>query len=279
MTAALELSHVSKQYKNFQLNDITFSLPKGCIMGLIGDNGAGKTTTIKLILDQVKKSTGTIRIDGLDSKNPHARDHIGVVLDECHFHEMLRPAMISTIMRGMCKNWDDDLFRSYLSRLSVPNKTVKEFSKGMKMKLSIAAALAHHPKLLILDEATAGLDPVVRNDILDIFYDFIQDEEHSILMSTHITSDLEQVADYITFLHNGQLILSDTKDSIDERFAVLKCGALSDVDKSDIIRYRKNRFGHEILVSGNAKKKYRNLISEQITLETLMLFYAKGESI
>ncbi len=279
----LQVENLSKQYDKFKLNNISFSLPKGCIMGFIGENGAGKTTTIKLILNLIKRDSGNIKIFGLDNieYEKEIKEQIGVVLDESYFHDSLRPTDISKIMKNVFSNWDDDLFVSYLDKFNLPdNKIIKDYSKGMKAKLAIATALAHKPKLLILDEATSGLDPIVRSEILDIFLDFIQDDEHSILLSSHITSDLEKVADYITFIHEGNIIFSESKDNLIYNYGLLKCGLneFSKIDSSDIIGYRKNDFGYDVLVKNKMqmRMKYKNYIIDSTSLEEIMLFYIKG---
>ena len=281
----LQVENLSKQYDNFRLNNISLSLPKGCIMGFIGENGAGKTTTIKLLLNLIKKDSGSVKIFGLDNIEceKEIKEQIGVVLDESYFHDNLRPTDISKILNKVFSNWDDDLFVSYLNKFNLPdNKIIKDFSKGMKAKLAIATALAHRPKLLILDEATSGLDPIVRSEILDIFLEFIQDDEHSILLSSHITSDLEKIADYITFIHEGNIVFSESKDNLIYNYGLLKCG-LNDfvkIDSADVIGYRKNDFGYDILVKNKArmKTKYRDYIIDSTNLEEIMLFYIKGIS-
>ena len=284
MNNAIEIQNLSKGFEKFQLNNISLTLPKGSIMGLIGENGAGKTTTIKLMLNQLKADSGNIHILGLDhiQDEKKMKEEIGVVFDESYFHENIKPTHISKIMDRIYNNWDEPLFFEYLKKFHLPeNKIIKEFSRGMKMKLSIATALSHHPKLLILDEATSGLDPIMRIEILDIFLDFIQDEEHSILFSSHITSDLEKVADYITFLHEGEIIFCKPKDELLYDYGLLLCGAadFSTIDKGDIIGHRENRFGHEILIRNKEKmeQKYKGLTIDSVTIEDIMLFYVKGE--
>lgn len=284
MNYAIEISGLSKRFDGFQLKNVDLALPQGSIMGFIGENGAGKTTTIKLMLNQLKADSGSIRILGLDYKKGEKKlkNEIGVVFDESYFHENLQPRHISKIMKHIYTQWDESLFHEYLGRFRLPaDKATKELSRGMKMKLSIATALAHHPKLLILDEATSGLDPIIRNEILDIFLDFIQDEEHSILFSSHITSDLEKVADYVTFLHEGEIIFSRSKDELLYDYGMLRCGAedFKTVDKGDIVGHRESRFGHEILVSDKEqmKRKYKGLTIDSVTLEDIMLFYVKGD--
>lgn len=217
MENILEVKNLCKNYDKFSLKNISLNLPKGTIMGLVGENGAGKSTTIKAILNLVHTSDGNIKIFGLDCKEHEMeiKEDIGIVLDEGFVSEYLNPKDINTIMKDMYKNWDEELYFKYLADFKLPeDKISKEYSSGMKMKLKIAVALAHHPKLLILDEPTSGLDPVARNDILDIFQDFIQDEEHGIFVSSHITSDLESIADYITFINNGEIVLSKTRDEL-----------------------------------------------------------------
>lgn len=286
MTNSIEISGLCKSYGDFALDHIDLTLPGGSIMGLIGENGAGKTTTIKCILNLIRRDAGAITLMGYDNiaQEQQAKAEVGVVLDECYFHDTLRPTDIHTILSRVYENWDKALFASCLKKFQLPEcKYVKEFSRGMKMKLSLAAALAHHPKLLILDEATAGLDPVVRDEILDEFLNFIQDEEHSILISSHITSDLEKVADYITYLHQGKVVLSEAKDVIQDSYGRLGCTAadLLTVDSKDLVRVRKGSYGCEALVSDRAafRKKYPQLMVEPISLEDIMLFIGKGESV
>lgn len=281
---AIEIKNLTKKYRNFTLDDVSFSVPSGSIMGFIGENGAGKTTTIKLILNALKKDHGTIEVLGLDHINDEKamKEQIGVVLDESHFHDGLRPMEISKIMKCIYSNWDEPLFIQYLNKFHIAtNKNFKEFSRGTKMKFSLAVALSHHPKLLILDEATSGLDPVVRNEILDIFFDFIQDEDHSILISSHITSDLEKIADYITFIHQGKLVLSEATDTLLSTYGLLLCGSADyeNIDKTHMLGYRKNAFGYEVLVKNkeDMKKNYPNYTIDPIHLELLMTLYMKGE--
>lgn len=277
---ALKLSNVTKKYDGFILDNINIELPQGCIMGFVGENGAGKSTTIKLILDLINRDSGSIEVLGMDNQKAgkEIRENIGVVLDESCFHENLTYVQISKVMKNIYKSWDENEFQEYIKRFSLdPKKTVKEYSRGMKMKLSIAVALAHHPKLLILDEATSGLDPVARDEILDVFYDFIQDEQHSIFISSHITSDLEKICDYITFIHNGQIVLSTARDELSENFGILKCSEeeLEKVDKSIITGIKRNKFGVEALV----KKNYLgdSFIVDKASIEDIMLFFVKGD--
>ena len=286
MTNCIEISGLNKAYAGFALRDISLTLPGGAIMGLIGENGAGKTTTLKCILNLIRRDSGEITLFGYDNRTVDtvAKQDIGVVLDECVFHDTLCPKDLETILAPVYDRWDSDLFRHYLDKFSLPHrKFIKEFSRGMKMKLSLAAALAHRPRLLILDEATAGLDPVVRDEILDEFLGFICDEEHSILISSHITSDLEKVADYITYLHQGQVVLSDSKDEILEHYGRVGCTQtdLQTIAPEDYLRVRRGSFGCEILIKNRTvfARKYPRLPVDRVTLEDIMLFIGKGEPV
>ncbi len=284
MEPILKVENLSKKYDGFALKNISFNLPKGSIMGLVGENGAGKTTTIKLILNLVKKDGGNINIFNLDNieDEQKIKENIGVVFDNSYFHDNLMPKDISKIMNNIYSNWEDDIFLDYLRIFKLPkDKEVKEFSKGMKMKLSIAVALSHNPQLLILDEPTSGLDPIVRSEILDIFLDYIQDEEKSILFSTHITSDLDKIADYITFIHDGEIILSESKEELISNYGIIKCGKndFQRIAKEDIIGYRKNQFSYEVLLKDKSKNsiKYKDFIIDSANLEDIMLFYIRSE--
>lgn len=276
----LKIENLTKNYTDFTLNNISFDLPKGSIMGLIGENGAGKTTTIKLILNLIKKDKGNIKIFGMDNiQNEHKiKQKIGVVLDESYFHDNLRPKDISLIMGNIYEDWDKNGFLDYVRKFKLPtDKDVKDFSKGMKMKLSIATALSHNPQFLILDEPTGGLDPIVRSEILDIFLDFIQDEEKSILFSTHITSDLDKIADYITFIHNGEMVFSNSNDEMINNYGIIKCGSddFNKIDKGDIVGYRKSQFGYEVLIKNKASNKYYDYVVDPANLEDIMLYYIR----
>lgn len=285
MTNCIEIKGLCKSYGDFALKNIDLTLPGGSILGLIGENGAGKTTTIKCILNLIRRDAGEITLLGYDNIREErlAKADVGLVLDECFFHDTLRAKDVGKILAPAYKNWDGALFRSYLDKFGLPEKKlIKEFSRGMKMKLSLSAALAHHPKLLILDEATAGLDPVVRDEILDEFLGFIQDEDHAILMSSHITSDLEKVADYIAYIHQGEVVLSDAKDNILDSYGRVGCTAaqLETIDPHDVLRTRRGTFGCEALVKDRAAfaRKYPMLMVERTTLEDIMLFVGKGET-
>ena len=284
MTNAIEIRGLCKSFGDFALDHIDLTLPGGSIMGLIGENGAGKTTTIKCILNLIRRDAGEISIWGRDNLREEraAKAGVGVVLDECFFHDSLRPRDLDRVLGPVFPDWDRGLYGDYLDKFRLPaNKLIREFSRGMKMKLSLAAALAHRPRLLILDEATAGLDPVVRDEILDEFLAFIQDEDHAILISSHITSDLEKAADYITYLHQGKVVLSEAKDVILDSYgrAAGTAEQFAQVDPADLVRVRRGSFGWEGLVADRAafRRKYRDLLVEKTTLEDIMLFIGKGE--
>ena len=283
MENILEAKNLCKKYNQFELKNVNLTLPKGMIMGLIGENGAGKTTTIKSILN-LTNSTGEINIFGLNVKkyDKKIKQDIGVVLNENFFSEYLNPKDINKIMKNIYKNWDEKLYFKYLEDFKLPqNKISKEFSSGMKMKLKIAVALAHHPKLLILDEPTSGLDPVARSEILGIFQDFIQNGENSILVSSHITSDLEHIADYITFINDGEIVLSKTRDELLEEYGIVKCNKaeFEKINKKDYVKYKVNRYEYDVLVENKSefKRKYDFNVIDKPTLEDIMLIYIKGE--
>ena len=284
MENILEVKNLCKRYEGFELKNINIELPKGMIMGLIGENGAGKTTTIKSILNTIHIDGGEVKIFGLEmQKNEkQIKEQIGVVLDESFLSEYLNAVDVNKIMKNIYKNWDEKQYFKYIDEFKLPkNKILKDFSSGMKMKLKITTALSHNPKLLILDEPTSGLDPIARNDILDIFQEFIKDGEKSILVSSHITSDLEHIADYITFINNGEIILAKTREELLEDFGIVKCTKeeFEKIDKKDYIKYKKNKYEYSILVENKFefKKKYDIEIIDRPTIEDIMLIYIKGE--
>ncbi|MDD2504305.1 MAG: ABC transporter ATP-binding protein [Candidatus Neomarinimicrobiota bacterium] len=278
---AIEIQNLTKSYGDFTLKNISFSLPMGTIMGLVGENGAGKSTTIKLIMDTVTADCGTISVLGMSNKSKEftaLKQDIGVVLDEAYFPEVLNAKNINSVMRASYQNWNEDVYFSYIKRFSLPlGKQFKDYSRGMKMKLSIAVALSHNPKLLILDEATSGLDPMVRDEILDVFNDFTRDETHSILLSSHIVSDLEKICDYITFIHKGSLMLCEEKDVIIDKYAVVKLSNndFGTVPTDAIVRKKKTSFGYDALVL--KEKINASLKTEHTRLEDIIIFMAKEE--
>lgn len=282
MEQAIIVSHLTKHYKDFSLQDVSFSVPQGSIMGFIGENGAGKTTTLKSILGLIHTDGGEVKVLG---KNPRTQRReigmeIGAVLDGGFFYEGMRARDISSVMVRLHPHWDTALFNEYCKRFSVPdNKPAKEFSKGMKAKLSLITALSHKPKLLILDEPTSGLDPVVRSEMLDIFQEFIEDETHSILLSSHITSDLEKIADYITFVHAGKIVFSETTTQMQEQYAIVKCatGEADRLTAAIVAGRRDTRFDTELLVSNapEVRRAYPQLLMEQARIDDIMTFFAK----
>ena len=274
---AIEINGLTKEYKDFKLDNITLKLPSGCIMGLVGENGAGKSTTIKLILGMIKKQSGSVTVLGKDN-SVMDKDDIGIVLDEVGIPDCLNAVQVGKIMKNIYKKWDSAVYEGYLNRLSVPaNKKFKDFSKGMKMKLGLAVALSHDPKLLILDEATSGLDPVVRDDLLDIFAEFTRNEEHSILISSHIVSDLEKICDYIAFINKGRLMLCEEKDALYEQFGVIHCSK-DDFDHipHDAVKGKKiTPYGVDAIVRRDAVPNNADIRS--VSIEELFVFMVKEE--
>jgi len=281
MENILEIKNLTKHYDGFTLDKVSLALPKGSIMGFIGSNGAGKTTTIKLILNLIHRDGGDVKVFGLDNLKyeKQIKENLGVVFDESSFPINMRVPHIDKVLSKIYKNWDATVFSNYIHKFNLPvSKDIKDFSRGMKMKLSIAIALSHHAKLLILDEATSGLDPVVRDEILDVFLEFIQDENNSIFVSSHIISDIEKVADYITFINNGKIVFCESKDQLLNNYGILKCrhAEFERLDRTYVKGYRKNQFGVEALV---VKDKFRGSYTiDRASIEDIMLYTIKGES-
>ncbi len=277
----IEVNHINKKYEQFQLNNVSFTVPAGCIVGFIGENGAGKTTTIKSILNCIMIDQGEIKLFGKPISN-EIKEEIGVVFDQNFFYEGLSAKDIDLILKNTYKNWDSQLFYHYCADWELPvNRAMKQLSKGMKMKVSIAAALAHHPKLLILDEATSGLDPISRNDILDIFLDFIQDEDHSIFFSSHITSDLEKIADRIIFIHKGKILFEKDKDELKDNYGVLKTQNEEILKDAHKLRQMRHTFGCEYLIDNRQQihQAYPEAVCDPISIDDLMVFYVKGDEL
>ena len=283
MDNILEVNNLNKKYDGFELKNINFNLPKGMIMGLIGENGAGKTTTIKALLNLIKIDEGKIKIFGLDNREDEQKikEDIGIVLDDSFFPEVLTPKDIDKVMSSIYANWDAKMFFNYLEKFSLDSRQkIKTYSKGMRKKLEIITSLAHHPKLLILDEPTSGIDPVARKEILDLFQSFIENEDCSILFSTHITTDLEAIADYIVFINDGEIVLSKTGDEIMNNYGIVKCGEkdFAKILKEDYVRYLKNNYNYELLVldKDSFKRKYGDLVIDKVNLDELMVLMIKG---
>lgn len=276
---ALEIHSLTKSYPGFTLGPLDLTLPSGCILGLIGENGAGKSTTIKLILNMLHQNDGTITILGKDSReNVLARQDIGVVMDEQGIPPALNARQVGNIMKNIFRNWDMGAYVSYISALEIPEKKpFKDFSRGMKMKLGIAIALSHHPKLLLLDEATSGLDPVVRDQVVGMLEDFTRDENHTVLMSSHIVSDLERVCDYIAFLHKGKLMLYAEKDALLSQYGILRCTreALDGLGADAIVHRKDTPYGSEALVLRDAVPQ--GLEVGNVSIEELFVLMVKEE--
>ena len=288
MENILELQQVSKTFSksNFALENVTFSLPYGSILGFVGENGAGKTTTIGCILNTIAKDSGLVKLFGkeMTDAGTDMRERIGVVYDGDNFPAYWTAAQLAKVMSGFYKQWDNILFQKLLKEYKLPaNQKIKQYSRGMTMKLAIAVALSHHPQLLILDEATGGLDPVVRDEMLDTFLDFVQEEDHSILLSSHITSDLEKVADYITFIHNGKLILTVSKNDLVYNYAVMRCkkNQFLALDPADIIVYRKRDFQIDVLVSDckAMQRKYKEIVIDHVSVDEIFLLLVRGDHV
>lgn len=282
MENALEIAGLCKRYAGFALEDISFTLPRGCVMGLIGENGSGKTTTIKAVLDLIGRDAGEIRVLGLDNVRDGCavRERIGVVLEDSGFLNTMTARQVDRLMGKAYAGWDSAQFSGYMQRFGIDGrKKIKDYSKGMRMKLSIAAALSHGAELLLMDEPTSGLDPVVRDEVLDLFYDFMQDEEHAILLSSHITSDLDKIADYVTFVHQGRLLLSEPRDALLDTYGVLRCTAdqLAALDPDAVRAHRTGAFGCEALVRRDGVPQGWPV--ERTNIEQVMLLLTKGEEI
>lgn len=275
---ALEIRNLTKAYPGFTLDNLNLTLPSGCIMGLIGENGAGKSTTIKLILDMIHKDSGSITILGKDNTDgiELTKEDIGVVMDEVGIPECLTVKQVGNVMKNTFRNWDDAEYARLVQKLALPDKKqFKEFSRGMKMKLGIAIALSHDAKLLILDEATAGLDPVVRDEVVEMFSDFTRDENHSILISSHIVSDLEKLCDYIAFIHKGKLLLCEEKDQLLAEYGLIHCTSeeIQNLPATAIKYKKENPYGIEAMVQRGAVPAGVNV--SPISIEELFVFMVK----
>ena len=286
MNSALILKNVNKKYEksNFAIKDISFSIPEGSIVGFIGENGAGKSTTMNCILNVIRRDSGTIEIFGreMTDEDIDIRENIGVVYDSNNFPEYLTAKQLADILGRIYSKWDDFCFEQFLRRFGLPeSQKIKSYSRGMSMKLAIAVALSHDSKLLILDEATSGLDPIMRDEILDVLLEFVKQENHSILLSSHITSDLEKIADYIVFIHNGEIILNKTKDELINEYGVIRCSEndFYNILPEDILSSMKKDYQIDVLIKNKKlmEKKYKNLIIDSVSLDEIMLLLAKGE--
>ena len=274
----LEIRNLTKSYPGFMLDNLNLTLPSGCIMGLIGENGAGKSTTIKLILDMIHKDSGSITILGKDNTDSIelTKEDIGVVMDEVGIPECLTVKQVGNVMQHTFRNWNDAEYARLVQKLALPDKKqFKELSRGMKMKLGIAIALSHNAKLLLLDEATSGLDPVVRDEVVEMFSDFTRDENHSILISSHIVSDLEKLCDYVAFLHKGKLLLCEEKDQLLAEYGLIHCTSeeLQNLPVEAIKYKKENPYGIEAMVLRSAVPAGVNV--SPISIEELFVFMVK----
>lgn len=283
MDDLLTVRNLCKSYNTFSLKNVNLEVPKGSIVGFIGENGAGKTTTIKAIIGAIRPEEGSIEVLGerLEEGFTQVKQDLGVVIEGSFFYGDFTPKAISKVLKGLYEKWDQAVFDGYCHKYQLPlEKKIKEFSKGMRMKLSLTIALSHHAKLLILDEPTSGLDPIVRSEILDEFLAFIQDEDHGILLSSHITTDLEKVADYICFIHDGQIIFTEEKDELIYNYGVLKVGVsqFEELDLKDFIGWQKGQYQVEALVKDKRgmQQKYPNFTIDPVSLEEIMLFHVRG---
>lgn len=275
---AIEIKNLCKHYDGFSLDNLSLSVPKGSVMGFVGQNGAGKSTTIKAILNIIKKDSGEIKIFGLDhiKDEEDIKKNIAVVFDEIPFHDTLNANQINSILKHTFNSWDENAFYSYLKKFNLPRKkAIGQFSRGMKMKLQITASLSHNAKLLIMDEPTSGLDPVVRSEILDVFRDFLKSDDHTILLSSHITSDLERIADNIIFIHNGKLLLQGCKDDILYNHGIIKCKRedISKIPEESIVSIRTSDYSFSVMVNNIHNPNYAAFTTDSTSLDEILLYY------
>ena len=280
-TNAIEVRGLTKRYKDFALEGLDLALPYGCVLGLVGENGAGKSTTIRLIMDALERDGGTVTVLGRDNRSREfldLKEDIGVVLDETFVPEVINAKQLGKIMAGTYKNWDQAAYDGWIRRFELPlDKKFKDYSRGMTMKLGIAAALSHNAKLLLLDEATGGLDPMVREELLEVFADFAAEEGHAVLLSSHIVSDLERICDYIAFLHKGKLALCEEKDVLLDKYGILKCSReqLANIPEEAVHGKRVGTYGVEALVEREFMP--RDAVVDRANLEDIILYMVKGE--
>ena len=275
---AIEIKDLVKQFDNFKLGPINLTIPKGTIVGYIGQNGAGKSTTIKLLLGLLNKDSGEIKI--LDEINPSSvalKDKLGIVFDDLLVPEEMTLVDVEKFCSRVYSKWNKNSFYKFKEKFNLPEKKIiKNYSRGMKIKLSMAVALSHNAELLILDEATSGLDPIVREEILDLLLDFMQDENHTILISSHILSDLEKVADYIAFINDGKILFMETKDELKENYGIctLSNEEVTSIDEEAIVGRRVHSFGQELLVKKNLIPN--GIIFQKPSIEDIMIYFVKG---
>lgn len=284
MENAIEIKGLSKEYKDFKLDHISLNVPTGSVVGLIGENGAGKSTFIQAILGLINADYENINVFGKDLKmnGKQIREDIAVIFDETHYNLHFTPIFISKILSKIYASWNQEKYIEYLERFQLPQKKkLKDFSKGMKMKLEFAIAFSHDPKIFILYEATSGLDPIFRDEILDLLREYTEDENHTVLMSSHITSDLDKIADYIAYIHQGQLMFVKTYDDIHENYGIMNCGKkiFESLNQEDIVAYKKEEFGYKVMIKNRLEiqKVFKDLEIEKASIEDIMLYDMKGE--
>ncbi|MDD2556622.1 MAG: ABC transporter ATP-binding protein [Syntrophaceticus sp.] len=285
MNEILEVRNLAKNYSGFSLKNLSFTLEKGYIMGFIGQNGSGKTTTIRLIMNLIRRDSGEIKVFGLDNINNEleVKERIGFVYDENHFYNELNVLEMKRVIAPFYSRWDDSIFKEYLDRFELsPRKKIKDLSKGMKMKFSLVIALSHHAELFVLDEPTSGLDPIFRSELLDILVEIIQDENKSVFLSTHLTTDLDKIADYITFINRGELVFSESKDEIMERYALVKGGneLLDEELKKEFVGINQSKYGFAGLTRDLNRIRQvfgDSVLIEKASLEDIMLYTVRGE--
>lgn len=284
MSSVIELKDVSKSYPHFTLKNISFSVPKGCIVGLIGENGAGKSTTLKTVLNVCTADKGTVKFYGkeINSLSLSDKENIGVVFDDSVFFENLTAFKLEKVFSKIYMKWDRNYYLELLTRFNIPTeKKVGEYSKGMKTKLSLICALSHHPKLLVIDESLSALDPVMRDEMLDLLLDFVSEEENGVLFSSHIVEDLQKIADYIIFMNHGEVVFEKSKDELLYENAIIRCrgNQLNEIDKEDMIAFYKEESGVAALIHNHAdtRAKYKNLLIDQATIDDIMKIMIKGE--
>ena len=278
---AIEIRGLCKRYKDFSLENLNLDLPYGCVLGLVGENGAGKSTTIRLIMDALERDGGAVSVLGADNQSKeflNLKEDVGVVLDETFVPEVINAKQLGKIMAGTYRNWDQETYDGWLRKFQLPlDKKFKDYSRGMTMKLGIAAALSHHARLLLLDEATGGLDPMIREELLEVFADFASEDGHAVLLSSHIVSDLERICDYIAFLHKGKLALCEEKDVLLDKYGILKCSReqLANIPEEAVHGKRVGTYGVEALVEREFMP--RDAVVDRASLEDIILYMVKGE--
>lgn len=286
MKPVLEVKNLTCRYDRFLLDHVNLTVPGGTICGLVGENGAGKSTTIRAILNLIRRECGEVLFCGapLHGDDREAKEKIGVVFDSLFLHGEMTVIQVEKMCGKIYAHWDSADFYQRMEQFQIDTrKKIKVLSRGMKMKVSLAMALSHHPQLLLLDEPTGGLDPMVRDDLLDVFLDFVQDASHAILFSTHITTDLEKISDYITFLHSGKILFTKPKDTLLEQYGILRCGesAFSALKSDQMLAWRRKEYAVDVLVSDReaVQRQYPDAVIDVPTLEEIMLIYGKGERV